>query len=76
MKTHLFWIAAAVVALGFGFLAGRQFPAHHYQKYGETRFLLDTSTGALCDPVPPPKSPTADQIDQLLTTTVPVCHLN
>ncbi|HKD83972.1 MAG TPA: hypothetical protein VKB58_04425 [Terriglobales bacterium] len=50
MKT-LLWSGAVAVALGVGFLSGRQFPAHHYQKFGESRFLLDTATGLVCDPL-------------------------
>jgi hypothetical protein len=64
VKTLLLWVGAVAVALGIGFLAGRQFPAHHYQKFGESRFLLDTATGKVCDPMKPiltpnPKDPLA-----------------
>ena len=48
-------IIACIVGFGFGLLVGRQFPAHGYQKYGETRYLLDSSAGKLCDPFKDPK---------------------
>ncbi len=53
MKNHLIWSAAVVAAFGAGALTGRQFPTHHYQKFGESRYVLDTTTGQVCDPVLP-----------------------
>jgi hypothetical protein len=50
-------LVACIVGLGFGLLIGRHFPAHGYQKYGETRYLLDSATGKLCDPFKDPKNP-------------------
>jgi hypothetical protein len=46
-------ISGAVAAgFGSGLLIGRQFPAHHYERFGETRYLLDSTTGKVCDIVP------------------------
>jgi hypothetical protein len=47
-------IIACIVGFGVGLLIGRQFPAYRYQKYGETRYLLDSSNGKLCDPFKDP----------------------
>ena len=38
-----------IVALVIGFFLGRAFPAHHYERFGNGPFLLDTSTGTVCD---------------------------
>lgn len=49
--TRSVWVAAGAVGLllfGGGFLIGRQFPAHHYQRFGEGPLLYDTSTGRIC----------------------------
>jgi hypothetical protein len=46
---------ACVAGLGSGFLVGRQFPARSFQKYGDTRYLLDPIAGKLCDPFKNPK---------------------
>jgi hypothetical protein len=59
----LFVVAGCVVGFSSGLIVGRSHPAHNYQKYGETRFMLDAATGKLCDPF---KDPTASTnlIDQ------------
>ena len=53
----------ALVGLGFGsgFLIGRQFPAHRYERFAETRFLFDSATGQICDPL---KEANRNPIDQ------------
>jgi hypothetical protein len=65
VKTPLLWVGAVAVALGVGFLAGRQLPAHHYQRFGESRFLLDTATGKVCDPMKNPPTLTPNPKDPL-----------
>lgn len=37
-----------------GFLAGRRFPAHHYERLGSGPYLFDTATGRACNPLVPP----------------------
>jgi hypothetical protein len=55
------FIAIIAIACGIGFgsglLLGRRFPAHSFQKFGQ--YLLDPTTGHVCDPFKDPKS---DQI--------------
>jgi hypothetical protein len=31
-----------------GLLVGRQFPAHHYERFGESAYLYDTATARIC----------------------------
>ncbi len=54
MKTRLLWSGAALLAFVVGLLVGRRFPAHRYVKFGESRYILDTTTGTVCDPVKEP----------------------
>jgi hypothetical protein len=42
-------IGACIVGLGSGLIVGRQFPAHHFERFGNSSYLLDTSTGKICD---------------------------
>ena len=51
MKTIKLSIAAPLLIGIFvaGFFLGRAFPAHHYERFGNGPFLLDTSTGTVCD---------------------------
>ena len=45
------WIIASMVAVllfGSGFLVGREFPVHHYERFGNGFLLYDTSTGRVC----------------------------
>ena len=58
-------VFSCAVGFGSGLLVGRQFPAHRFEKFGETRYLLDPTAGKLCDPFKDPKSP--NPIDQALT---------
>jgi len=39
----------AVVLFGSGLLVGRQFPAHHFEKLPQSTYLLDSSSGHICD---------------------------
>ena len=43
--------ASALLLFGSGLLVGRQFPAHHYEKFGTTAYLIDIATGKVCDPM-------------------------
>lgn len=39
------------IGFGSGLLVGRQFPVHHYVRFGNVgRLLLDPATGRVCDP--------------------------
>jgi hypothetical protein len=58
MRSLLIASAVAVLAFGAGLLTGRQFPAHHYQRFGESKYLYDVSTGKVCAPF---KTPTIEQ---------------
>ena len=64
------FVAIVLIACGAGFgsglLVGRQYPTRAFQKYGDTRFLLDPIAGKLCDPF---KNPTANVVDQSLTNS-------
>jgi hypothetical protein len=50
-------IILLVVGFGSGFLTGRMFPAHHYDRLGQTSYLFDSSTGFVCDPFQDPNKP-------------------
>jgi len=46
------FVAIILIACGTGFgsglLVGRQFPAHHFERFGNTSYLLDSATGRVC----------------------------
>jgi hypothetical protein len=42
---------ATIVLFGAGLLIGRQFPAHHYERFGQSPYLYDTATGKMCTTV-------------------------
>jgi hypothetical protein len=49
--TRFVWIAALAIGLlmfGSGFVVGRRFPAHYYQRFGDGPLLYDTATGRIC----------------------------
>jgi len=47
---------ASAAGFGSGLLVGRQFPAHHFERFGNSSYLLDPSTGKVCNPFKDPKS--------------------
>lgn len=53
-------IIVTVCAAGFGsgLLVGRQFPAHRFERFGESWYVLDTTTGKVCNPLKDPNVPT------------------
>jgi len=51
--------SAIAIGFGSGMLVGRQFPAHRFERFGETRFLLDPTSGKVCDPFKNPAGTTA-----------------
>jgi hypothetical protein len=62
---------AVVIGFGSGLLVGRQYPAHHFERMGESWYVLDTTTGKVCSPFKDPRAST-NLIDQALagnTTT-------
>lgn len=38
----------ALALIGAGFLTGRQFPAHHFEKDSAGPYLFDSATGRVC----------------------------
>jgi hypothetical protein len=48
---------AVGVGFGSGLLVGREFPAHRYERFGETLYLFDPTTGKVCNPFKDPKAP-------------------
>jgi hypothetical protein len=55
-----------LIGFGVGVMAGRQFPAHHFERFGASRYLLDSATGKICDPLPK-----LNAVDQALTAAPP-----
>ena len=51
-------VIACTVGFGSGLLVGRKFPSHNFQKFGETKYVFDPTTGKVCDPF---KDPNATQ---------------
>lgn len=47
-------ILAVSLGFGSGLLVGRQFPARHFERFGNSSYLLDPSTGRICDPFKDP----------------------
>lgn len=41
-------ISIVIILFGSGVLVGRQFPAHRFERIGQTPYLLDTATGSVC----------------------------
>ena len=46
------FVAVVLISCGAGFgsglFVGRQFPAHHFERFGDTSYLLDSATGKVC----------------------------
>jgi hypothetical protein len=40
-----------VAVFGLGILVGRQFPAHHFERFGQSAYLYDVTTGKMCNPL-------------------------
>jgi hypothetical protein len=43
-------LVACLLVFAFGVVVGREFPAHHYERFGESAFLYDSTTGRMCNP--------------------------
>jgi hypothetical protein len=67
MKDVALFIALSgclAVGLGLGILIGRAHPYHHYERFGDTRYyLLDSSTGKVCNPFLNPNELGGDMVD-------------
>jgi len=63
------WVAFGALAgawlFGAGLLIGREMPAHHFERFGSSGYLFDTSTGSLCTAFGTGKE---NPIDQALAT--------
>ncbi len=66
----LLLVVAAAVGFGSGLLVGRQFPAHRFERMGESWYMMDATTGKVCNPFKDPNTPT-NPIDQALTNNQP-----
>lgn len=70
----VFGVGALV--FGSGVFVGRRFPSHRFEKFGETRYLLDATTGRVCDPFKDPKAdPFAQYRVKPNASTNPFDHL-
>jgi len=55
-----------LIGFGIGVITGRQFPAHHFERFGASRYLLDSATGKICDPM---RDPNANPLDEALASS-------
>jgi hypothetical protein len=48
------FVAIVIIACGIGFgsglLVGRQFPAHRFERFGNSSYLFDPTNGKVCNP--------------------------
>jgi hypothetical protein len=53
-------LISGTVAVGFGsgLLVGRQFPAHRFERFGESWYVLDATNGKVRDPFKDPNAST------------------
>jgi hypothetical protein len=53
-------LISGTVAVGFGsgLLVGRQFPSHRFERFGESWYVLDATTGKVCNPFKDPNTST------------------
>jgi hypothetical protein len=72
MNLKIVWlvvVGGCAVGFGSGLIVGRQYPAHHYERFGTTSYLLDPTTGKVCDPMFKATSPSV--YDQQAATAGP-----
>jgi hypothetical protein len=62
---------AVVIGFGSGLFVGRQFPAHRYERFGNSPYLLDSATGKVCDPRPDTRSYSEQYWDKALGPVLP-----
>jgi hypothetical protein len=43
-------LVICAAGFGAGLLVGRHFPAHRFERFGNSRYVLETATGKICDP--------------------------
>jgi hypothetical protein len=58
-------VAGSIVLFVAGLLIGREFPMHHYERFGQSPYLYDTSTGKICTPF---KKPDTNLLDESMKT--------
>lgn len=65
LKIILVGVGTLACSIGFGggLLVGRRFPARQFEKFGNSTYLLDTTTGKVCDPFKDPNEST-NPLDQ------------
>lgn len=63
-------LGATALGFGCGLLVGRQFPSHRFERFGESWYVLDTTTGKACNPFKDPNAPT-NPFDQVLPNNQP-----
>lgn len=65
------FFGACSLGFGAGVLTGRQFPAHHYERFGNSSYLLDPATGKICNPFKDPNE-TTNIFDHPATSNNPI----
>ena len=48
LLSSLLLVCVVLVLFGSGFLVGREFPRHHYERIPDSSYFIDTSTGKAC----------------------------
>ena len=58
-------LVLGAIGLGFGsgLLIGRQLPAHRFERFGESWYVLDSTTGKVCNPLKDPNANPTDLSD-------------
>jgi hypothetical protein len=63
-------LGVTAVGFGSGLLVGRQFSTHRFERFGESWYVLDATTGKVCNPLKDPNAPT-NPFDQALPNNQP-----